>query len=110
MKNSKSVVQSYISPNGVQMANPVLIDRQIDGLREVLQRLNRSQTSEVSKKEQMGQLQKLAQRTAKIQAPKVVMNKKAGSLRTIAKRIHSRHESSDSILNAKLAQIKIRHN
>jgi len=105
MRGSKAVFNSYISPNGSQMANPVLVNQQIDGMRKALERVRQSQPAAVLVNKQMSQLYELAERMKGTYKPVVMVKKKVNGLRTLAKRVRAVHESSNPFLSQKLDQI-----
>jgi hypothetical protein len=105
MRGSKAIFNSYTSPNGTQMANPVLVNQQIDGMREALDRLRQSQPTAVLVNKQMSQLYELAQRMKGTYTPVVTVKKKVNGLRSLAKRVRAVHESSNPFLSQKLDQI-----
>lgn len=53
---------SYISPNGNEVANPVLVKRQIDALRIVLRRMKAAHSTKVLVKKQIGSLREVRRR------------------------------------------------
>ena len=98
------VFTSYISPAGVHMANPVLVDRQLQEIRTVMKRMRHTQFIE---EETMNHLHELANRINGSGRKAVFAQKKVNEIRVVSKRMQAVHETSNPVITQKLN--KIRH-
>ena len=84
------------------MANPVLVNRQLQEMRTVIKRMRQIHFLE---EEPMSHLLKLADKINGKGYQIIAAKKKVGGIRAVSKRMQAVHETSDPILVQKLAKI-----
>lgn len=99
---SEMIFSSYKSPDGARMANPVLVNRQLQEMRIVIKRMRQTQFIE---EQSMSHLHELVAKINGKGYQMIAAKKKVNGIRTISKRMQAIHETSNPILTQKLAKI-----
>lgn len=94
---------TYISPNGLRMANPELVNRQLEEMRTVMKRMRQTQFVE---EQTMSHLHELANRINGTGHKVIFAKKKMGDLRAVSKRMQAVHQTSNPIITQKLNNIR----
>jgi len=96
------IFSTYISPTGTRMANPVLVNRQIQEMHTVMERMRHMQFLE---EQSMSHLHELAGKINGKGHQIIAAKKKVNGIRAVTKRLQAVHETSNPILVQKLAKI-----
>jgi hypothetical protein len=84
------------------MANPVLVNKQLEEMRTVMKRMRQTQFTE---EQSMSHLQDLANNINGSGRKVIFAKKRVGDLRAVSKRMQAVHETSDPVLTQKLNKI-----
>ena len=101
--DAQMVFTSYISPAGVRMVNPVLVDRQLQEMRRVMKRIRQKQFAE---EQSMTHLHELANRINIVGQKAIFAKKKVNEIRVVSKRMQAVHETSNPLIRQKLNKIR----
>lgn len=99
---SEMIFSSYTSPNGLRMANPLLVNRQLQEMRTVMERMRQFRFQE---EQTVNHLYELAASINGSGRKAVAAKKKVDELRAVSRRQQAVHESSNPALVQKLAKI-----